>query len=91
LTTANDLAIRHAGVQFIDEVDGATMTMNTSSGWKRNKRLPPGSKWHQYWCGIFAGKRCDCDDGYRPPKPRRRPLLGGGAVKQKERELEDAS
>ena len=36
-----------------------------------NRRLPPGSRWHQYWCGIFRGKRCDCDEGdpRRAPRP----------------------
>jgi len=52
----------------------------------RNKRLPPGSRHHQYWCAIFWGKRCDCDDDGRPSPARRRGPASGAA----ERELEDA-
>jgi hypothetical protein len=46
---------------------------------ERNKRLPPGSRWHQYWCAIFNGKRCDCDEG-RPPRPGHRRGQGGGGA-----------
>lgn len=56
-----------------------------------NRRLPPGSRHHQYWCAIFRGKRCDCDD--RPPRARVQPRLdGGGAVNKAraKRELETA-
>jgi hypothetical protein len=24
---------------------------------ERNKRLPPGSRWHVYWCAIFDGSK----------------------------------
>jgi hypothetical protein len=46
---------------------------------ERNKRLPPGSPWHSYWCAIFQGqgKKCDCDDG-RKRRTGYRPLKGGG-------------
>ena len=53
---------------------------------QRNKTLPPGSRWHQYWCAIFQGRRCDCDE--EPPSvPRRRSGPSSGGAKQV---LEDA-
>jgi hypothetical protein len=45
---------------------------------ERNKRLPPGSRWHQCWCAIFKGKKCDCDDDNYRPGTRR--LRGGGGA-----------
>jgi hypothetical protein len=45
----------------------------------RNKTLPPGSPWHQYWCAIFKGKgkKCDCDDG-RKRRGGYQPVQDGG-------------
>jgi hypothetical protein len=58
-----------------------------------NSRLPPGSRWHQYWCAIFHGKPCDCDDDDRPPVTCR--LLGGGGAaapkKRKRRQVAAAA
>jgi hypothetical protein len=55
---------------------------------ERNKTLPPGSAWHQYWCAIFKGKKCDCDDDHRPRRPHPRPLRDGagaeGALEKEE-------
>jgi hypothetical protein len=52
----------------------------------------PGMRHHEYWCAIFNGGRCNCDDD--PPGPRipRRCLPPGGAPtpKEKARELEEA-
>jgi hypothetical protein len=45
---------------------------------KLNKQLPPGSRHHQYWCAIFRGERCDCDD--LPPRPSRRIRGDGGGA-----------
>ena len=56
---------------------------------RRNKTLPPGSRHHQYWCAIFKGGRCDCDDD--PPRaPRRRRGPSSGGAKPPARALEDA-
>jgi hypothetical protein len=55
-----------------------------------NKKLPPGSRHHQYWCGIFDRCRCDCDDDTWKPGRRRRPLPGGTGVKPRSKELENA-
>ena len=57
---------------------------------QRNKTLPPGSRWHQYWCAIFRRKPCDCDGP--PPRPPRRLRRGGGgaAAASMKQELEDA-
>jgi hypothetical protein len=38
----------------------------------------PGMRYHEYWCAIFNGGRCNCDDdppGRRIPRPR--PPFGG--------------
>jgi hypothetical protein len=58
------------------------------------RKLPPGTRHHEYWCAIFNGGRCNCDDDPPgPPIPRRR-LSSGGAprpIREKEREeLEEA-
>ena len=58
----------------------------------KRKKLPPYSRHHEPWCAIFDGKPCDCDDGDRRGRRRRYPpLSGGGAPKQKEKELEDTA
>ena len=57
---------------------------------ERNKTLPRGSRWHQYWCAIFRGKPCDCEDdagGQRRRQPR--PRSGGSSANAKV-EFEDA-
>jgi hypothetical protein len=55
------------------------------------RKLPPYSRHHEVWCAIFHGKPCDCDDDDRRERRQRYPpLRGGGAPKQKEKELEDA-
>jgi len=56
------------------------------------RKLPPWSRHHQYWCAIFDGKTCNCDDDNGRGRRRRSPpLSGGGAPKEKEKEqLEDA-
>ena len=56
---------------------------------RRNKTLPPGSRWHQYWCAIFKGGRCDCDDDPQPT-PRRRQGPSSAGAKPPARALEDA-
>jgi hypothetical protein len=53
-----------------------------------NKKLPPGSRWHQYFCAIFRGQRCDCDQ--LPPGPRLRRQSGGGGASAKSEEVENA-
>ena len=62
---------------------------------QRNKTLPPGSRWHQYWCAIFQGKSCDCDDGGRRLQPKRLSPDKGGAssprpTRQRKKELHGA-
>ena len=58
---------------------------------ERNKTLPPGSRWHRYWCAIFRGRSCDCDEGDGRERQRRpRPMLGGSSASTKKPELEDA-
>jgi hypothetical protein len=56
----------------------------------RRRKLAPGTRHHEYWCAIFNGKPCDCDDDRRPPRGWHRPLAGGGAPVKREKELEDA-
>jgi hypothetical protein len=58
---------------------------------ERNKTLPPGSRWHQYWCAIFEDKPCDCDDEDRgrehPLEPY--PRKGGRPAMPAKRALEE--
>jgi hypothetical protein len=74
--------------------------------WERHpnghdRRLTPGGRWHQWWCAVFQGKSCDCDDLRDPPPKLRSPLSGGGepvpakkkrktVVKKRQQQLEDA-
>lgn len=55
------------------------------------KKLPPWSRHHEYWCAVFDGKPCDCDDD-GPDRMRRRrpPPSGGRETRNRERELEEA-
>jgi hypothetical protein len=48
---------------------------------KRRRTLPPGSRHHEYWCAIFVGRPCNCED---PPRGDRRPIrrLGPGGAEQ---------
>jgi hypothetical protein len=56
----------------------------------RRRKLPPSTRHHEPWCGVFFGQPCNCDDDNRPPQPRRpRPLSGGEAPHKHERELEE--
>jgi hypothetical protein len=42
----------------------------------KRRKLPPGTRHHEYWCAIFYGRPCNCDDDQgRPPRITRR----GGA------------
>jgi hypothetical protein len=55
----------------------------------RRRKLPPGTRFHEYWCAIYRDRPCDCsDDDHRPPETRR--PLGGGPAHKKEMEMEDA-
>ena len=57
----------------------------------RRRKLPPWSRHHEPWCGVFRDMPCDCDDDDRRPRYRRRPLAGGGApAPERKKELEDA-
>lgn len=57
---------------------------------RRNKTLPPGSRWHQWWCAIFQGCRCDCDDDQHRDRKRRSPPSRGGELIKDKHALEDA-
>ena len=41
---------------------------------RRRRKLPPWSRHHEPWCGVFRDMPCDCDDDDRRPRYRRRPL-----------------
>jgi hypothetical protein len=55
----------------------------------KRRTLPPWSSHHEYWCAIFAGGRCNCDDNPRRedrrPTKRRGPE-GGEQAKAKQEE-----
>jgi hypothetical protein len=54
----------------------------------KRRTLPPWSRHHEYWCAIFAGGRCNCDDD--PPREdrptRRLGPEGGEQAKAKQEE-----
>jgi hypothetical protein len=54
------------------------------------RKLPPRSRRHEYWCAIYDGKPCNCDDDGRERRRRNPPLSGGGAPKQKQEEPQEA-
>ena len=56
------------------------------------KRKPsPWSRHHEFWCAIFRGKPCDCDDDSRPSRIVRRPRSGSDTpAPRREREEVDA-
>ena len=58
----------------------------------RRRKLPPWSRHHEPWCGVFRDRPCDCDeDDRRPPEYEHGPIAGGGApAPGRKRELEDA-
>lgn len=57
---------------------------------RRKRKLPPGTRHHEPWCGVFYGKSCDCDDGSYRLQRRPTPLGGGEAPLKADRELEEA-
>jgi hypothetical protein len=58
---------------------------------KGQRKLPPWSRHHEPWCGVFKGKACDCDDNDDRRPRGRRPISGADApAPRRERELEEA-
>src|SRR5262249_27196689 len=58
---------------------------------RRRRQLPPGSPHHEFWCGIFEGRACDCDDDWgERRRPRPRPLPPDGVSPKKREEMEEA-
>ena len=57
----------------------------------KRRKLPPGSRHHEYWCAIFYGRRCNCDDNGDPPRITRRGGPSGAEPPKKDekRELEE--
>ena len=52
------------------------------------RKLPPWSRHHEYWCNVFVGRPCNCDDGQRPDHPRRPRPMSGNDKPRKQREPE---
>jgi hypothetical protein len=49
----------------------------------KRRTLPPWSRHHEYWCAIFDGGRCDCDDRRRGDRRPTGHLGPGGAEEAK--------
>jgi hypothetical protein len=57
----------------------------------KRRKLPPWSRHHEYWCAIFDGGRCNCDDD--PPRGDERPTkrLGPGGVELRKAKQEEVA